>query len=105
VALNQGKPIADGGGHEVDDADDGAVLLLEGDIEVVSPPSLLFLSRVKAKNFGLDGGGALVSFPRWRRRLEIADMGGRARRWLVGGVCACSWQLGLVCCGVGCGWW
>lgn len=38
-ALNRGKPLADGGGHEVDDAGDGAVLLLEGDIEVVSPPS------------------------------------------------------------------
>jgi hypothetical protein len=35
--------LADGGDHEVDD-DEGIVLLLEGDIEVVSPPSLLFIS-------------------------------------------------------------
>jgi hypothetical protein len=48
-ALNRGKPLADDGGHEVDDAGDGTVLLLEGDIEVVSPPSLLFLYRVKAQ--------------------------------------------------------
>jgi hypothetical protein len=39
--------LADGGGCDVDDAD-CAVLLLEGDIEVISPPSLPYLSRVKA---------------------------------------------------------
>jgi hypothetical protein len=33
-----GKPLADGGGHDVDDAS-GAVLLLEGDIEVYSLPT------------------------------------------------------------------
>jgi hypothetical protein len=31
--------LADGGGHDVD-ATAGAVLLLEGDIDVVSPPFL-----------------------------------------------------------------
>jgi hypothetical protein len=33
-----GKPLADGGGHNIDDAA-SVVLLLEGDIEVVSHPS------------------------------------------------------------------
>jgi hypothetical protein len=72
---------ADSGGHEVDDTN-GVVLLIEGAVLLlVSPPSLLFLSQVKAQNFGLEGGGALVSFPWWRRRFEIVSMGGRARRW------------------------
>jgi hypothetical protein len=62
-------------GHEVDNAD-RAVLLLEGDIEVVYSLSLLFISQVKTQNFGLDDGGALVLFPRWRRRFEMAGMGG-----------------------------
>jgi hypothetical protein len=53
-ALDLGKPLADGGGHDIDDAD-GATILLEGDIEVVSPPSLPYLSRVKTQKFGLDG--------------------------------------------------
>jgi hypothetical protein len=75
-ALDWGKPLTDGGAHGVDDAD-GATILLEGDIEVVSPPSLPYLSRVKTQNFGLDGGGALVvSFPRWRHRFEIVGLGG-----------------------------
>jgi hypothetical protein len=38
--------LADDGDHEVDDAGDSTVLLLEGNIEVVSHPSLLFLYRV-----------------------------------------------------------
>jgi hypothetical protein len=45
-ALDWGKPLADGGGHDVDDAID-VTLLLEGDIEVVSPSSLPYLSQVK----------------------------------------------------------
>jgi hypothetical protein len=36
VGSRWGKPLTDGGIHDVDDAA-GAVLLLEGDIEVVSP--------------------------------------------------------------------
>jgi hypothetical protein len=41
-ALDRGKPLADGGGRDVDDAD-GAVLLPEGDIEVISPPCPIHL--------------------------------------------------------------
>jgi hypothetical protein len=33
-ALDRGKPLADGGGHDVDDA---AALLLQGGVEVYSP--------------------------------------------------------------------
>jgi hypothetical protein len=74
--LDWGKPLADGGGHDIDDAD-GVVLLLEGDIEVISPSSLPYLSRAKTQSFGLDGGGArVVPFPRWRRRFEIVGLGG-----------------------------
>jgi hypothetical protein len=36
--MDQGKPLADGGGHDVDDAT-GAVLLLEGGIKVYSLPT------------------------------------------------------------------
>jgi hypothetical protein len=65
--------LADGGGHDVDDAPD-TVLLLEGDIEVVSCSSLTYLSRVKTKSFGLGDDGAPAPFPHWRRRLEIAGL-------------------------------
>jgi hypothetical protein len=75
-ALDRGKPLADGGGRDVDDAD-GAILLPEGDIEVITPSLPAYLSRVKSQSFSLDGGGArVVPFPRWRRRFEIVGLGG-----------------------------
>jgi hypothetical protein len=46
--------LTDGGGHDIDD-DVGAVFLLEGGINVVSPPSLTYLSRLKTQSFGLGG--------------------------------------------------
>jgi hypothetical protein len=75
-ALDRGKPLADSGRRDVDNAD-GVVLLPEGDIGVKSPPSMPYLSRLKTQSFGLDGGGAqVVSFPRWRRCFEIVGLGG-----------------------------
>jgi hypothetical protein len=47
--------LTDGGRHDIDD-DVGVVFLLEGRINVVSPPSLTYLSRVKPQSFGLGGG-------------------------------------------------
>jgi hypothetical protein len=40
VLSTRGKPLDDGDGHDIDD-----VFLLEGDIEVVYPPSLTYLYR------------------------------------------------------------
>jgi hypothetical protein len=73
VDSGLGKPLVDDGGHDIDDVV-GDVLLLEDNIEVVSPSSLTYLSRVKTQSFNLGGGGAPALFPCWRRRLEIAGM-------------------------------
>jgi hypothetical protein len=101
-ALGWGKPLANSGGHDIDDAA-GAALLLEGDIEVVSSSSLTYLSRVKIQTFGLGSSGAPVSFPRWKRRLEIAglvdDLGGGVHRLCL---LLIAWSSVLWSC---CGWW
>jgi hypothetical protein len=72
-ALDWGKPLANGGSHDVDNAT-GAVLLLEGDIEVLSPPPQTYLSRVKTQSFSLGGGSTPALFSHWRCRLEIAGL-------------------------------
>jgi hypothetical protein len=47
-ALDRGKPLAGGGGHDVNDAV-GAVPLLEGDIEVYFPLPILPVSGENLK--------------------------------------------------------
>jgi hypothetical protein len=60
VGSDQGKPLAAGGGHDVDGTA-GVLLLPEGDVKVcsLSLPNL----PVSGENLNTLGGGAPASFP------------------------------------------